>query len=228
MPPPNEPPRPWAPPPEQIRVWLVEDDDLFRDTIYHVVNFAEGMCCERAFAACEAALAALEQEDAPHVLLMDIGLPGLSGIEGVARVRARAPMTGVIMLTVQEDTGKIFDALCAGAAGYLLKPSSVLQITEAIRSVRRGGAPINPQIARKVLDAFTRQHRPPEADPYGLTERERETLQHLVDGFTYKEIAARLYVSYHTIDMHVRNIYAKLHVRSRSSAVAKALREGLL
>ena len=214
-------------PEEQIRVWLVEDDDLFRETIFHVVNFAEDMRCERAFGACEEALAALEQEDAPDVLLMDVGLPGLSGIEGVARVRERAPTTGVIMLTVHEDADRIFDALGAGATGYLLKPSSALQITDAIRSVRQGGAPINPQIARKVLDVFTRQQRPAD-DPYGLTARERETLQHLVDGLTYKEIAGRLFVSYHTIDMHVRNIYAKLHVCSRSKAVAKALRDRLL
>src|SRR5690606_23869215 len=137
-----------------------------------------------------------------------------------------SPETRIVMLTVHEDNDRIFEALCAGASGYLLKPSSAAQIVEAVQAARAGGATINPQIASKVLDMFTRLAVPP-AD-YGLTEREREVLHHLVDGCTKRRLAERLFLSPHTVDMHIRNIYAKLHVHSRSGAIAKALKERLV
>lgn len=218
-----------VPPPdltEDLTVWLVEDDALFRETVEKLLGGADGIACPHAFGTCEEALDALEHASAPEVVLMDIGLPGMSGIDGIRGVRARSPASHIVMLTVHEDNDRIFEALCAGASGYLLKPSSGPQIVEAVRAARRGGAPINPKIARKVLDLFT-DLAVPRGD-YGLTEREREVLECLVSGQTKQQIADDLFVSYHTVDMHVRNIYAKLHVHSRSGAVARALRERLI
>ncbi len=206
-----------------ITVWIVEDDSLFRETVEKLLGEAAGIECRRAFASCEEVLHALDVGAAPEVVLMDISLPGMSGIEGLRRIQALSPTTHLVMLTVHEDNERIFEALCAGASGYLLKPSSAGQIIQAVRTARTGGAPINPQIASKVLDMFT-DLAVPKGD-YNLTDREREVLEHLIDGRTKKRIASELVVSYHTVDMHVRNIYAKLHVHSRSGAVAKALKE---
>lgn len=218
---------PKAPPhTDAITVWLVEDDPLFRESVQAVLDQAEGLDCNSAFERCEEALETLDETFAPEVILLDISLPGMSGIEGIRQFKALSPTTNLIMLTVHEDNEKIFEAICAGASGYLLKPSSAQAITDAVRAARTGGAPINPQIASKVLDMFTRLAVP--KGDYGLTAREREILQHLVDGRTKKDIAEHLFLSYHTIDMHVRNIYAKLHVHSRSGAIAKALKERLI
>ena len=160
---------------------------------------------------------------------MDLGLPGLSGIEGVRHLRVRSPGSKVVILTIHEDDQKVFDAICAGAVGYLLKPSPPERIVEAIREVERGASPINASIARKVLDAFARGGMAPSVTPdYGLTPRETEILELLVEGLTMKAIADRLGVSYHTIDNHLRNIYCKLHVSSRTRAVAKAVQERLV
>ena len=169
---------------------------------------------------------ALDDGAVPEIILLDIGLPGMSGIEGIAPIHARSPSTQVLMLTVHKDSDNVFEALCAGASGYLLKPASPARIVEAIEDVRRGGAPMSPQIARKVLDMFT--HLAVRPKDYGLSQREREVLHLLVDGLTQKRIAERLFLSEHTINTHIRNIYAKLHVHSRSGAVAKALRERLI
>ena len=157
---------------------------------------------------------------------MDLGLPGMSGQEGIKRIKALSPSTQVVVLTVYEDDEKIFEAICNGASGYLVKPSSGKKVIGAIRSVLRGGSPMNAHIARKVLAMFKYLARP-SAD-YGLTEREREILGTLVDGHKQKEIAEKLFLSPHTIDTHVRNIYAKLHVHSQSAAVAKAVKERLI
>jgi len=216
----------YAPPGEKLDVWLVEDNALYRETIADLLNDAPALRCAMSFTSCEEALAALEEDLLPEVILMDIGLPGMSGIEGVGRIKALVPAVHIIMLTVHHDNEKIFRAICAGAAGYLLKTSSPEEILRAIDKVRRGGAPIDAQIARRVLDMFTRLAMP-RAD-YGLSEREQEILQHLVEGRTKKQIAARLHLSRHTIDGHIRNIYAKLQVHTRTGAVAKALKENLL
>jgi DNA-binding NarL/FixJ family response regulator len=215
--------------PPATAVWIVEDNDLYRRSLAVALAEAPGLACPLAVGSCEEALAALDNGLLPDIVLMDIGLPGLSGIDGAKQVRSLAPACRVVMLTVHEEDEKVFAALCAGASGYLLKPAPVEAIVEAIRQVSRGAAPINGYIAAKVLAMFSRLPAPrggPEG--YGLTPREKEILQLLVDGLTMKQIAARLVVSYHTIDSHLRNIYDKLHVRSRSGAVAKALRERLL
>ena len=217
------------PPNRTLRVWVVEDNDLLRDSIQTVLESAPGVACPIAAASCEEALAALYEEPEPEVVLMDIGLPGISGIEGARQLRSRAPSSRVVMLTVHDDSEHVFQALCAGASGYLLKPSSADQIVAAIRDIERGAAPINGTIARKILELFSRlaPSKPRGAD-YGLTPREQEILHLLVEGLTMRRIADHLGVSYHTVDTHIRHLYDKLHVHSRSKAVAKALQEQLV
>jgi DNA-binding NarL/FixJ family response regulator len=212
--------------PDHRTVWIVEDDERFGAQLSRLINMSDVFKCEQVYRACETALDALQQEIPPDILLMDIGLPGMNGIEGVRRVKAIAPAIQVVMLTVFEDTDSIVQAISAGAAGYLHKGSSLDDIVESLKSMLNGGAPINPQIARKVLDLFARFSAPP--SDYGLTAREKEVLGLLVDGLLKKEIAERLFVSYNTIDKHVRNIYGKLQVQTRGGAVAKVLKERLL
>lgn len=207
---------------------MVEDRGIVRRTLAELIDAQDDMRCGLAVASCEDFLAALEAGAAPDVVLMDIGLPGRSGIEGVRRASASSPVTRVVILTIHEEDEKVFDAICAGAAGYLLKPSPPQKVVEAIREVARGAAPINPYIAQKVLTMFSRLTPPPAVADYRLSARETEILQLLVKGLTMTQVAERLELSYHTIDNHVRNIYGKLHVRTRSRAVAKAVREGLV
>ncbi len=209
---------------EKFEVWLVEDNDLFRETITELIREHEAYR-PMPFRSCEDMLDALDSH-IPQVVLMDIELPGMNGIEGVRRLKARSPTSQVIMLTVHEDNEQVFDAICAGASGYLLKSAPAEDILNAIMVAQRGGAPMNGQIARKVLQMFQRFATP--QTEYGLTERELEILQHLVDGRTKRQIADVLFISFYTVDTHLRNIYAKLHVHSRSGAVAKALKERLI
>jgi len=218
-----------ADPRPDIAVWLVEDNRMYRSALADVIDEADGMTCALAAENGEEAMAALDASMLPDVVLMDIGLPGMSGIEGVRRVKSLVPAAHVLMLTIQEEDDAIFEAICAGASGYLLKPSSTEEIVAAIRQAVEGGSPINTHIARRMLEMFARLT-PPQApaEDYGLTPRESEILQQLVDGLTMRQIADRLDVSYHTVDAHIRNIYDKLHVHSRSRAVAKALQEGLV
>jgi len=211
---------------DPIQVWLIEDHKTYGERLARALNRLEGIACPRRFTACEDALAALPENDAPQVLLLDVELPGISGIEGIARLRQLAPRTAIVILTVFEDDDKIFRAICAGAAGYLLKTSSTEDIATAIRSAASGGSPINPTIARRVLDMFSKAN-PPQKD-YGITPREKEILQLLVQGHSTKGAAAQLSISYHTADGYIRAVYEKLHVNSRGSAVAKALKERLV
>ncbi len=210
---------------EAVTVWIIEDNEDYRLTVQDMINSREGLHCAEAFAQCEEALAALNRSFAPDVFLVDIGLPGMSGIEGVRQIKAIAPHTQVIMLTIHEDNDRIFKAICAGASGYLLKASSRDVILDAIAQVREGGAAMNPKVARRVLNMFS-QFNAPRWD-YELTEREREVLKELVDGHSKQEIADALCLSPHTIDSHIRHIYEKLHVHSRAEAIAKAYRERL-
>jgi DNA-binding NarL/FixJ family response regulator len=207
-------------------VWLVEDHKTYGNRLMRALNRLDGIRCEQRFTACEDAFSALTEGEAPQVLLLDVELPGVSGIEGLARLRQLAPRTAVVILTVFEDDDKIFRAICAGAAGYLLKTSSIEDIAAALRTAATGGSPINPRIARRVLEMFSKAN--PPAKDYGLTPREKEILQTLVQGKTIKEAAAALEISYYTADEHIRGVYEKLQVRSRGSAVAKAVQEGLV
>lgn len=211
---------------EKITIWLVEDNLRFRQNIAELINNAEGIQCTRSFESCEEALKELEHSDAPRVVLMDIGLPGISGIEGLRRIKTITPTTDIVMLTVYDDDDKVFEAICAGASGYLLKDASADSILASIGEVVHGGAPMNAYIARRVITMFTRLAVP--RSDYGLSPREREILHLLTDGLTKRQIAERLFLSFFTIDTHVRNIYAKLHVHSRSGAIAKVLKGRIL
>lgn len=211
---------------DDIEVWVVEDNRFLRQTIAELLDGQEGVRCGLAAESVEDALGALDRGEVPQVVLMDLGLPGLSGIEGIRILRKRTPASHVVVLTVREDDDAVFDALCAGAAGYLLKPATGDKILGAVATAVQGGAPMNATIARKVLTMFTRFAQP--RGDYGLTDREREILQLLCDEITQREIAEALFLSPHTVDTHLRNIYGKLHVHSRSAAVVKALREGLI
>jgi DNA-binding NarL/FixJ family response regulator len=207
-------------------VWLVEDNEEFRDSVRDLINQSEGLQCVLALSSCEEILESLESDAAPDVILMDIGLPGLNGIEGIRRAKAIAPSVDVIMLTVFDDEEKVFQAICAGASGYLLKSDPPDKIVESLREILTGGAPVNARIARKMIALFS-QIAAPRGD-YCLTEAEKKILGLLVEGEPTKQIAHLLNVSYHTVDTHLRNIYLKLQVHSRSGAVGKALKERLL
>ena len=207
-------------------VWLVEDHEDCRRQVARVINRTAAMHCAHSFSSCEEALTALSREPAPDVVLLDVGLPRMNGIQGIREIKTRAPSVHVIMLTVYDDHEKVFKAICAGASGYLLKTADDDDIIGAIREVLGGGAPMNPRVARQVLDMFARLAGPAKQD-YGLTARERQILELMVQGMIKKEIADRTGLSYHTVDNHLRNIYTKLHVHTRGGAVAKALAQQL-
>lgn len=214
---------------DRIAVWVIEDNRALREALAGLLDDQPDLYCAHALPDCERMLEVLDAGEAPDVVLMDIGLPGLSGIEGIRRLHGLSPTTRVLVLTIHEDDQQVFDAISAGASGYLLKPLPPQQLLEAIGEVMRGAAPINPFIAGKLLAQFARKaQRSPPVHTYGLSQRERGILELLVEGLPLKRIAERLGLSYHTICNHLRNVYSKLHVRSRSSAVAKALRESLL
>ncbi len=188
-----------------------------------MINKAEGFRCVSQYPNAEAALEGLPN-DKPDVVLMDINLPGLNGVECVRRLKQLAPKTLVVMLTAYEDTENIFNALAAGAAGYLLKRAPRAEILEAIGEVRRGGSPMTTHIARMVVQSFQKPTDSPQPTENNLSAREQEVLDCLSQGFLYKEIAEKLGISYETVHTYVRRIYEKLQVRTRTEAVAKFLR----
>jgi DNA-binding NarL/FixJ family response regulator len=205
-----------------ITVSIVEDNEQLRGTLARVLNRAEGFRCLSHYGTAEAALERLAK-DRPEVVLMDINLPGMNGVECVRRLKQRVPTIQVVMLTVYEDTDNIFNALAAGAAGYLLKRTKSSELLDAIREVHRGGSPMTTHIARKVTQSFQRAG--PSALPTeNLSEREQEVLDCLSQGFLYKEIAEKLGISYETVHTYIRRIYEKLQVRTRTEAVAKFLK----
>jgi DNA-binding NarL/FixJ family response regulator len=210
---------------KSARVWLVEDNDSFRNALARTINKHDDLVCQREFSSCEDALAALATESAPEVILLDVRLPGMSGIDGIKRFKEAAANTRIVMLTMFDDHDKVFKSICAGASGYLLKTASKDKIAEAIHEALEGGAPMNAQIARMVLDRFSQMVAP--KNDYNLTEREEEVLKLMVRGLIKKEIADALAVSYHTIDTHLRHIYQKMRVHNRTGAVAKAVKKGL-
>jgi DNA-binding NarL/FixJ family response regulator len=202
-----------------IRVGVIEDNAGLRRSLERILDNAADLKCVGAWESAEPALVQLPAAK-PDVVLMDINLPGISGIDATARLKQLCPQTQVVMVTVYEDTESIFRALKAGACGYLLKRASAGEIVEAIRNVRGGGAPMTSEIARKVVHAF--QAPPPEhATAAVLSAREQEILQMLSKGFANKEIADQLSISYQTVKVHLKHIYEKLHVRSRTEALIK-------
>lgn len=204
-----------------IRVSIVDDEADLRENIAGYVDAAKGFKCISVHSSAEEALARLPQEK-PDVILMDINLGGMSGIECVRRLKPLMRESQMVMLTVFEDTEKIFSALSAGASGYLLKRLAPEKLLEAIREVHEGGSPMSAPIARKVVQSL-QSHRPPD-ETAELSPREREVLDGLAEGQAYKQIADKLNVSIHTVRNYIRRIYEKLHVRSSAEAVAKYLR----
>jgi len=166
-------------------------------------------------------------QDLPHVVLIDIGLPGMSGIQGIRLFKERYPTLLTLVLSVYDDDDRIFEALCAGACGYLLKKTSMSRLLEGISEVINGGAPMSPEVARRVIRLF-REFRPPTHAPHQLTPHEVRLLKLLVDGHSYKSAATELSVTVHTVSFHLRHIYEKLQVHSKSEAVSKALRDHLI
>jgi DNA-binding NarL/FixJ family response regulator len=207
-------------------LWIVEDHAAFRRTLVRVLNAETDLKCTHDFDSCEKLLTVLAKPEVPDLILLDVGLPGMSGIEGIRLIKERAPKALVVILTVFEDDNKVFQAICAGAAGYLLKTSSGADITQAVRDALAGGSPMNPRIARRVLEMFSKLA--PKHNDYGLSEREKEILQLMTTGLIKKEIADKLTLSVHTVDTYLRRIYEKLAVNTRTGAVAKALKEGLV
>jgi DNA-binding NarL/FixJ family response regulator len=193
-----------------------------RGTLARVIERAEGFRCLNQYASAEEALKGLPQNP-PQVVLMDINLPGMNGVECVRRLKQALPSVQVMMLTVYEDTENIFKALAAGAAGYMLKRTPQAELLEAIREVNRGGSPMTTHIARKVVLSF-QQTAASAAATENLSPREQEVLDCLAQGFLYKEIAEKLGISYETVHTYIRRIYEKLQVRTRTEAVAKFLR----
>jgi DNA-binding NarL/FixJ family response regulator len=209
-----------------LKIAIVEDQEEIREGLRTFIDGAPGYYC---LAACNTIEQALPQfaAEAPDVALVDIGLPGISGIEGTRIIRQRHPETQVIILTVYDDDNRVFQALCAGAFGYLLKNTPPARLLECIREVANGGAPVSPEIARRVITLF-QKIRPAGPAKHELTPHEIRILKLLVEGHNYKTAASELHVSVNTISFHVRHIYEKLQVHSKSEAVAKALRNNLI
>jgi DNA-binding NarL/FixJ family response regulator len=205
-----------------ITVSIVEDNEQLRTTLARVINRAEGFRCLGTYGSAEAALEGLPG-NRPNVVLMDINLPGMNGVECVRQLKQLLPAVQVLMLTVYEDTDNIFNALAAGATGYLLKRTKSAELLDAIRDVNAGGSPMTTHIARKVIQSF--QKAGPSTQPAeNLSEREQQVLECLSQGFLYKEIAEKLGISYETVHTYIRRIYEKLQVRTRTEAVAKYLK----
>lgn len=212
--------------PIQVKVALVEDLREIREGLTALINGTHGFKCVGSYYNMEAALDRIG-DVVPDVILTDIGLPGMSGIQGIEILRARFPEIPILALTVYDNDSKIFDALCAGASGYLLKNTAPARLLESIKEAAEGGAPMSPEVARKVIRLF-REFRPPESASYRLTPQETELLKLLIEGHHKKTAAREMGISTHTVSFHLKNIYSKLQVHSKSEAVSKALREHLI
>lgn len=207
------------------KVAIVEDLKEIREGLGQLINATPGFRCSGIYSSMEEALQKIPN-NLPDVVLSDIGLPGMDGISGIRLLKERHPNLLVLMLTVYDDNERIFDALCAGACGYLLKKTPWPKLVEALKEVVEGGSPMSPEVARRVISLF-REIKPPQKANYELTPHEVRLLRMLVEGHSYKTAAAQLSVSVNTIKFHLRHIYDKLHVHTKSEAVAKALRHGL-
>jgi DNA-binding NarL/FixJ family response regulator len=209
-----------------IKTAVVEDIRDIREGLATLINFTDGFSCSGSYRSMEEAIHRIKS-DVPDVLLSDIGLPGMNGIEGVRILKEQFPQMTVLMITVYDDDDRIFDALCAGASGYLLKRTPPAKLLENIREAADGGAPMSPEVAMRVIKLF-RDVRPPERVDYDLTPHETRLLKLLVEGHNYTTAAEELRVSYNTVKFHMRHIYEKLQVHSKSEAVAKALQNRLV
>jgi DNA-binding NarL/FixJ family response regulator len=215
-----------TPAPGPIRVVIVEDLREVREGLTTLINGTHGFACAGGYRTMEDAIQALSAES-PSLILTDIGLPGMSGIEGIRVLRGRFPDTPILALTVYDNDDKIFDALCAGATGYLLKTTAPARLLEALGEAVNGGAPMSPEVALRVVRLF-REFRPPDLASCRLTPQENELLRLMADGHHKKTAAAVMGISIHTVSFHLKNIYAKLQVHSKTEAVSRALRDRLI
>ena len=220
----SEPANPVAP--SIIKVAIVEDRREIREGLAMLIGGTEGFYCAGSYRSAEEALDKIEHHQ-PDVVLMDIGLPGMSGIQALQILKERYPNILLLMLTVYDDDERIFDAMCAGASGYLLKKTPPAKLLESLSEAVAGGAPMSPEVARRVITLF-REIRPPDRATYDLTPHETRLLKLFVEGHNYKTAAAELGVTVHTVSFHLRSIYDKLQVHSKSEAVAKALQNRLI
>jgi len=209
-----------------LKVAIIEDQSAIRAGLQMLINGWPGFRCTGAFGTMEEALEKISF-DAPQIVLVDIGLPGMSGTEGIPLLLEKFPKITPLVLTVYSDDGRIFEAMCAGACGYLLKKTPPAKLLEGLKEAAEGGAPMSPEIARRVVQLF-QTIRPPAKAEYDLTPHETRLLRLLVEGHNYKTAAAELDVTVNTISFHMKHVYEKLHVHSKSEAVAKALRNRLV
>lgn len=205
-----------------VAVSIVEDNPQVRGSLSKLIDSTGGFCCVSWHGSAEEALQEIPKLR-PDVVLMDINLPGINGVECVRRLKPQLPKTQIIMLTVYQNTEHIFNALAAGATGYMLKQTPPAELLAAIKEVQAGGSPMSSHIARKIVQSFQRPAAAAASEAASLSPRETEVLDLLAKGFLYKEIAEQMKVSYATVHTHIRHIYEKLHVRSRTEAVAKHL-----
>ena len=205
-----------------IAVSIVEDDAQVRASLVKLIDSSPGFRCVSQHASAELALQEIPKAKS-EVVLMDINLPGINGVECVRRLKPQLPATQIIMLTVYQNTEHIFNALAAGATGYMLKQTPPAELLAAIKEVHAGGSPMSSHIARKIVQSFQQFSPAPTAEAQSLSPREAEVLDLLAKGFLYKEIAESMKISYATVHTHIRHVYEKLHVRSRTEAVAKHL-----
>ncbi len=210
-----------------INVIIVEDNDTIREGLSVLINGTEGFRCVATYSNCESLLKHIE-DLTPDILLMDIVLPGMSGIDGLKKIKQIAPELNILMLTIYGENDLVFEALCAGACGYLLKNTPPARLLEAIKEAHEGGSPMSPSIARKVVSLLQQKNLLSASSQAILTTREREILNALSQGNNYQAIADSLFISVSTVRFHIRNIYQKLHVQTQSEAVATAIRKGLI
>ena len=208
-----------------IRVILYEDNTDLRESMSVLLRGTPGIEFAGAFMNCDDVLAQMKELN-PEIVLMDIDMPGINGIEGLKLIKKSFPKIEILMLTVFDDNERIFESICAGASGYILKTVSPAEIISAIHELHSGGAPMTPSIARKVLRLFPKSS--PAAPSYDLTAREAETLSWLAKGYSYKMISEQMEVTIHTVNAHCKKIYEKLHVHSNTEAVAKAMNEKIV
>jgi DNA-binding NarL/FixJ family response regulator len=209
-----------------VRVVIIEDVREVREGLASLIHGSNGFLCTSSYRSMEDALKGIASSR-PDVILTDIGLPGMDGIEGTRILRERFPEVPILALTVYDDDENVFNAICAGASGYLLKNTTPARLLESLREVADGGAPMSPEVARRVVKLF-REFRPPERASYHLTPQETELLKLMIEGHHYKTAARELGISVNTVSFHLKHIYEKLQVHSKTEAVAKALRERLI
>ena len=210
-----------------IKVAIVEDNNTIREGLAALINGTEGYTCVGAFSTSEKFLTQIPATNI-DVALMDIGLPGMNGIEALKKARELNPDLNILMLTIYEESEVVFEALCAGACGYLVKKTPPSRLLEAIKDIYEGGSPMSSQIARQVITEFQKEKSIVDNSQYSLSNREKEVLNLLSNGKSYHEIGEKLFISVDTVRHHIRNIYRKLHVHSQSEAVAKAIRKKII